>query len=377
MVLVVGAAAVLGHSRDSQSFVALAAFGGYLAPLLLEVGSTSPIMSLGYLSLLSGAALWLAWREGWPGLAALAVVGGTLMTLPAPVANATVGAYLVALILAAQYVVRRHRWVEVSAVAVILSWVTLWAGREGWGVGGVSFAVVAACLWMADLVGYVGVRAWGPVGATSRWGSATDSAEPIRGRRVDLGELAGLVITQMPAWAFYASAMTGLSETRWVGSADLIGLLLGIALGSVYLLEARTGPEGRGTAALPWRLALVLALWLVAPALPWSGLRLVAAWLVEGALFIGAGFLGGGVAARAGGLSAITLATLAYYSVLGRRPESNPAFVDAFGIIGLAVVLAPAAWALAVERVRRPAAPLSRQRRPLPGLGDGRDRAFL
>ena len=357
MVLVVGAAAALGHSRGSQSFVALAAFGGYLAPLLLEVGSTSVVMSLGYLSLLSGAALWLGWREGWPGLTALAIVGGTLMTLPAPAASAAAGVYLVALIVAAQYVARRHRWVEVSAMAVILGWLTLWAGREGWGIDGMSFAVLAAGLWMADLLGYIGVRAWSPVGATSRWGSATsDSAEPPRRRQVDLGELGGLVITYVPAWAFYASAMTGLNETRWVDSADLIGLLLGIALGSVYLLEARAGPEGRGTAGLPWRLALVLALWLVAPTLAWSGLRLVGAWLVEGALFIGAGLLGGGVTIRAGGLGAITLATLAYYNVLGRRPESNAAFIDAFGLMGLAVVLAPAAWALALERVRRAAA---------------------
>jgi uncharacterized membrane protein len=79
MVVVVGFAAVLGLLRESESFVALAALGGYLAPLLLRVETASTLFGLGYLGVLTGAALWVAYQARWPYLASLAVVGGTVL----------------------------------------------------------------------------------------------------------------------------------------------------------------------------------------------------------------------------------------------------------------------------------------------------------
>jgi uncharacterized membrane protein len=146
MVVVVAVAATLGLLRRSESFVALAAFGGYLAPILLQVESTSNLFGLGYLGLLSGAGLWVGYRGRWAYLSCVAMTGGAFLTLANQGDPALHGVYLVALLTAALVVARQRTWHFVSLLAVVLGWAVFWAGSGDWGIAGLSYAVFAAAI---------------------------------------------------------------------------------------------------------------------------------------------------------------------------------------------------------------------------------------
>jgi uncharacterized membrane protein len=138
MVIVVAAAATLGLLRNSESFVALAAVGGYLAPVLLQMESASLLFGLGYLGLLTGTGLWLAYRQGWRYLAAVAVFGGTVMALLSEGGPHLHGIYLSALVAGALLVAERRRWPGLAILAAVLGWLRDWGsprapGGRVWG----------------------------------------------------------------------------------------------------------------------------------------------------------------------------------------------------------------------------------------------------
>lgn len=151
MVLVVAAAAVLGLLRESESFVALAALGGYLAPLLLHVETESNLFGLGYLGALSAAGLWVAYRGNWPYLAGLAVAGGMIL----PVANSgdphLHGVYVTGLVAGALMVCHHRRWHYLGLLAVALGWICFAVGSASWGITGASFVAYAAAVTIAGL----------------------------------------------------------------------------------------------------------------------------------------------------------------------------------------------------------------------------------
>lgn len=351
MVSVVSMAAAMGWRRASQSFVALAAFGGYLAPLLLEVDPASIVFGLVYLGILSGAALWLAAASAWPWLAALAIAGGSLMTLPGAGGGVYVF-YLIALVGVSELIGRWRRWPEISAEALGLGWLTLWLGAGDWEVGGLALSFSGAGLWLVGLIAYVGVRDWDPYNLRPEVGDSRIAAGPAS-RRAGLAELAGLIIMVLPACAFYATALAGIADTSLSDHSEVIALGLGLVLGALYLGEGRLGERGRGIASRAWRLGLGFALWLVAPATAWSGLTLTDLWLLEGLLFTAAGMIRPWGEARVAGLAAFGLAILAYYGALSGRPAEDAAFVSGWALTGLAVAVAPAAWALGQELVKR------------------------
>ncbi|MGD2215114.1 MAG: DUF2339 domain-containing protein [Gemmatimonadales bacterium] len=210
MVVVVAIAAGLGLLRDSGSFVALAAVGGYLAPLLLQIDSTSTLFSLGYLGLLSGTGLWLAYRAGWPYLAAVAVFGGAVM---APLSEGDPhlhGIYLSALVAGALLTAERRSWGKLALLAAILGWLTLLVGSTPWEITAVGFCAYAAVLAAAGLV--IAARAaWAGLAAVTVAG----------GTLVILSSLGVPDAHGVYLLALAAAALTLARRKRWVE----IGLL--------------------------------------------------------------------------------------------------------------------------------------------------------
>lgn len=359
MVAVVLAAAFLGLIRDSESFVALAALGGYLAPLLLQVETGSTVFSLGYLGLLTAAALGVAHRAGWPRLAALAVTGGSVLALASEGDPHLHAVYLVALIAAALAIARRRRWPAVSLLAVALGWIVFWIGSGGWEISGVTFSAYAAAIWLVDLIASVGVTDW-----VSAPGAADGGAEPgpaadqlaLRQETHELAvELCGLGVTLLPPWLFFLSAMSGLEESAWRDQSEEIGIVLASLLGAVYLAQAVRGRPGRGAGSRLWRAGLGFAFWLVAPRVLWEQMGVVRAWLVQGVAFAlaGVGLKRAGV--RAAGVAAFTLAILTYLGSVAARPTADAAFFGGWALTGLAASVGLALSALALEIVELPA----------------------
>ena len=372
MVVVVAAAASLGLLRSSESFVALAAVGGYLAPLLLQMESASTLFGLGYLGLLSGSGLWLAHRGGWRYLAAVAVVGGAVMALLSEGDPHLHGIYLVALAAAALTLARRERWVEIALLAVVVGWGVLGLGWDGWSMEGLRFSLYAAGLWLACLIASLGVEL--PVddegsakpAAEVKGGedAAADEGEPAATRRRLLSPKVGdLLVTVLPPWLFYVFAMVGVGESAYAGSRGVIGFGLGLVIGSAYLAQTVWGTPSLRAMRRHWLAALGYAFWLVAPAVLWSGVALTRAWLLEGLALLAAGVLlksvevrAASLEARAASLAALGLAAITYYgdTVVG-RPELDPAFIGGWALTALAAAGALAVWGVLAERVEDPA----------------------
>ncbi len=356
MVVVVTAAAVLGLLRGSESFVALAAFGGYLAPLLLRVETASNLFGLGYLGLLSGAGLWVAYRGAWVYLAAVAVAGGAIL----PIANDgdphLHGVYLAALVAAALMLSRRRRWHNLAALAVALGWTCFWIGSGGWDIAGVTFSAYAAAIWLANLIPSLGVTDW-----ISEEGGAEGNSAPAAADRPALRqegdalvpEFVGLGLTLVPPWIFFLTAMAGIEDSVYRASREEIGCAIAVVLGAAYVAQAVWGRPGTGAGSRLWHAAVGYAFWLVAPKVLWDGITVVRAWLIEGIVFTAWGAGLRRVEARAGGLAAFTLAVLAYWGGVAARPESDSAFIGGWALTGLAACLGFVAWSLTLLRVER------------------------
>ncbi len=219
MVVVVAAAATLGLLRDSESFVALAAVGGYLAPLLLQMGSASNLFGLGYLGLLSGTGLWLAYRAGWRYLAAVAVFGGTVMALLSDGDPHLHGIYLSALVAGALLTAERRRWSKLALMTAVLGWLTLLLGGTPWEISAVGFCAYAAALAAAGLA----------IAARAGWAS-------LAGVTVAGGTLVILSSVGAPdphgvyLLALAAAALTLARRKRWVEIALLTIVLAWAAL---------------------------------------------------------------------------------------------------------------------------------------------------
>ncbi len=449
MLVVVASAATLGLLRDSESFVALAALGGYLAPLLLRAETASNLFGLGYLGLLSGAALWVAYRASWRFLASLAVVGGTLLPivstgdphlhgvyLVALVAAALVvfraqhwheesvltvafgwislwvgsgewgisgialiaytaaiataglwvayrdnwpylaglavvggtllpiastgdphlyGVYLVALVAVALTVSRRRSWHYVSLLTVALGWIALWVGGVEWGISGLAFAAYAAALWLADLIASVGVTAWtsesiGEAGETGDAGADRPALDGeydafLRG----LEDFTGLALP----WVFFAFAMVGLQDSVYQEFRDVIGFALAVVLGCLYVGQSVWSQPGYRAGSRDWPAALGCVFWLAAPAVLWEDVALARAWLVEGIVLTAAGVGFKHTIARGSGLAAFALAVITYWYTVHFRPEADPAFISGWALTGLVACLGLAAWSLASGRLER------------------------
>ncbi len=350
MAAVVGAAAALGLVRQSEAFVTLAAFGGYLAPILLTVEPESPLFGLGYLAILSGAALWVSHRAGWRYLAAVAVAGGSLMALPGEGAAHLHGVYLVTLVAATLFVARRREWPGLSVLAVALGWIALAAGSGDWGIAGLKLAAYAAALWAANLIASVGVRDWVGAELRARLGSQDITADS----KVRFSEFRGMAVSLLPPWLFFLFVNVGIGDSPYREWQDTVGLILGLAIGGFYLLLATYGPPAEGVASRVWRSSLGYSFWIVAPALQWSDIALMRAWLVEGAVFTGAGVLLRSAETRAVGLVAFVLAVLGFGNML-RHPATDPAFVSGWALTGLGVPVGVGGWALAANQLSRPA----------------------
>jgi hypothetical protein len=344
MVVVVAAAASLGLLRDSESFVALAAVGGYLAPLLLRMESASTLFGLGYLGLLSGTGLWLAHRGGWRYLAVVAVVGGAVMALLSEGDPHLHGVYLVALAAAALTLARRERWVEIALLAVVVAWGVLGLGWDEWSMVGLRFSLYAAGLWLACLIASLGVEL------------AVDderSAKPAATKRALLSpNVSDFLVTVLPPWLFYLFAMVGVGDSAYAESRGSIGFGLGLVIGSAYLAQTVWGTPSIRATRRHWLAALGYAFWLVAPAVLWSGVVLARVWLLEGLALVAAGVLLRSVEARAASLAALGLAAMVYYGgAVANRPDLDPAFIGGWALTALAVAGALAVWGMAVESV--------------------------
>ncbi len=357
MVLVVGVAAVLGLVRGAESFVSLAAFGGYLAPLLLQVETDSPLFGLAYLGALTIAGLLVAQRARWKWLATLSAIGGTVMILAGEGGPNLHGTYLVAILAAALAVARGRAWHAVSLLALFLAWVSFWTGSDNWDLAGLTYAAYAGGLWVATLIASVGVTDWlAPkmrddyVAAKAEGRVASGSLEAD----VLIGETMGLAITLLPPWFFLASAVAGLSESAYREQREEIGLVLALLLGALYLALAAWGASGRGAAGRFWRRALGYSFWLVGPRILWENAAVVRAWLVEGIAFSGLGVLRNSLEARTAGLTAFGLAVLTYWGALAVRPVGDAAFVGAWALTGLAAAVGLSLWAAAVARASTP-----------------------
>lgn len=75
MVLVTISSCAMAIRRSSLAIAALGLAGGFATPSLLSTGSDRPLMLFGYLFLLDGALLFVAYKRRWPGLALLSLVG--------------------------------------------------------------------------------------------------------------------------------------------------------------------------------------------------------------------------------------------------------------------------------------------------------------
>ncbi len=357
MVVVVAVAAAMGLLRKSESFVALAAFGGYLAPILVQVESASNAFGLGYVGLLSAAGLWVAHRGRWVYLAGLAVLGGATL----PVANqgdpGLHGVYLVAIVAAALVIARRRRWHYVSLLAVVVGWIAFWVGSPDWGIAGVSFAAFAAALWSADLIASLGIRDWvsTPDEAEPGTKEATLDRPALRHEQESAPlEVTGLILTLVPPWLFLLTAMNGIQNSVYSNWSGEIGLSLALALGAVYVAQAIWIGPGMGAGSRLWPAATGLALWIVAPRLLWSEIGVVRTWLIEGAIFTAFGVWREWVTARTAGLAAFVLAVLTYWGLAAVRTTADPAFFSGFALTGLGTCAGLLAWSLALVRLERP-----------------------
>ncbi len=340
---VVVAAGSYGVARSSQALLAFAAFGGYLAPLVLQLEVTSTVFALGYLGILSGAGFLIAYRTGWPYLATVAIAGGSIMALPGHGDPHLHGIYLVALVTTALVTARARSWTVLSLLTVLLGWFTLASGRGAFEINGLELTGYAAALWAANLLAIVGVSDW--VGDEVR--KRADSGAGTSEKEVDLAEISSVALTLVPAGLFYLFAVLGVRESPYRDWQDTVGLLLGLGLGGFYVTLAKYGPQGRGAAQRELCSGLGYALWLIAPALQWSEAALARAWLAEGALLTGFGVMRGAWAMRAAGLAAFVLAGATYFAATGRDPL-DPAFISFWALSGLAASLGVGAWSLAL-----------------------------
>jgi hypothetical protein len=78
MIATTGACITLASARRSVVVAALGLFGGFVTPLALSTGQDRPIALFGYLLVLDGAMLWLAYRRRWAWLALASLVGTAL-----------------------------------------------------------------------------------------------------------------------------------------------------------------------------------------------------------------------------------------------------------------------------------------------------------
>jgi hypothetical protein len=371
MVAVVTVAAALGLLRRSESFVALAAFGGYLAPILLQVEAASNVFGLGYLGLLSAAGLLVAFTGRWAYLASLALLGGAALPLQNQGDPALHGAYLVTLVAAALVIARLRRWHYVSLLAVSLGWVALWMGSTDWGIMGVSFAAFAAALLSANLIASLGVRDWVPTaGKRKRETVETTVDRPAlrHGPRSATLEVTGLILTVVPPWLFLATALNGIENSvydDWIGE---IGLSLALLLGAAYVAQAIWIGPGIGAGSRLWPAATGLALWIFAPLLLWEEIGVVRTWVIEGAIFTAVGVWWERMTARTAGLVAFGLAGLMYWALEAVRTTGDPAFYSGSALTGLAACAGLLAWSLALVRLERPKS-WERSIRPLVMLG--------
>ncbi|UCF20408.1 MAG: DUF2339 domain-containing protein [Gemmatimonadota bacterium] len=373
MVIVVTVAAALGLIRGAESFVSLAAFGGYLAPLLIQVETDSPLFGLAYLGALTIAGLVAAQRARWVWLATLSVIGGTVMILAGEGGPHLHGTYVVVILGASLAVARSRIWHAVSLLALLLAWASFWTGSESWGLAGVAFAGYAAGLWVVALIACVGVGDW--LADRTRQGylaAKAQSGAPIGSLEADvlIGEVKGLAITLLPPWFLLGSVMAGLSESRYQEQREEIGLALALFLGALYLGLATWGGPGKGAASQLWRRALGYSFWLFGPTMLWGNAAVVRAWVVEGIALSGFGVLRNSVEARTAGLTAFGLGALTYWGALTVRPAADAAFVGAWALTGLAACGGLAAWALALTH-SSPLRDWERQLRPVALLAAG------
>lgn len=343
MVVVVCAAGGLGLLRRAEAFVALAAFGGYLAPILLHVEPASAAFGLGYLAALSGAGLVVAVRADWAYLGAMAMIGGAVMTLPDVGAPDLHGVYLVLLVGGALAAARRRRWPAVAALALVFGWSVLAVSYDAWNLEALRLAGYGTALWAAGLAGTLGVVDWVP--------SADRPTEAAR-READVLELLVTATELLAPAAFYAVAIVGVRASAFRGSSDGVALVLGLVLGAVQLAAARYARADVSRRAA--RAALGYAFWLVAPMFPWHGGAVARAWVIEGFVLA---VLGGRLrspAARGAALAALALAALQLAGTALQAATQDPAFISLAALTRLAIVGGLLAWALIVEATPNP-----------------------
>ncbi|UCC74726.1 MAG: DUF2339 domain-containing protein [Gemmatimonadota bacterium] len=242
MVAVVAAAAALGLIRDSESFVALAAVGGYLAPLLLRIDTASNLFGLGYLGLLSGTGLWLAYRARWAYLAAVAVVGGTALALLGRGDPHLHGVYLSALVAGALLTAERRGWTELALLTAVLGWLTLLVGSTPWEITAVGFCAYAAFLAAAGL-GIAARAEWAGLAAVTVVAGtlvllSSDGVPDAHG--VYLLALAGaaLTVARRKRWVEVALLTIVLAwATLWLGRNGwgILGLRFSLYAGGMWL----------------------------------------------------------------------------------------------------------------------------------------------
>jgi len=244
MVVVVVSAAVLGLFRDSESFVTLAALGGYLAPLLLRAETASNLFGLGYLGLLSGAALWVAYRGSWPSLASLAVVGGTLLPIASTGDPHLHGVYLAALVAAALVVTRVRSWHEVSLLTMAFGWISLWLGSGEWGISGTALiayaaAIAAAGLWVAYKDNWPYLAGLAVAGGTLL--PVASSGDPhIHGVYLVALVVAALTVSRRRSWHYVSLLTVALGWIAlWVGGVEwgISGLAFAAYAAALWLAD--------------------------------------------------------------------------------------------------------------------------------------------
>lgn len=225
LVVVVGSAAVTGLRRESESFVALAAFGGYLAPILLQVETESNVFGLGYLGLLSIAGLFVAHRGRWAYLASVALAGGSIL----PIANAGDPqfhvVYLALLVAAALTVSLRRSWHYLSLLAVALGWMSFGLGHHEWGVTGMTFfagaaAISAAGLWVAHRAKWPYLAALAVTGGTLL-PLASPGDPHLHGVYLVALVVSALIVSRHRRWHLASALAVGLGWlSYWLGSDD-------------------------------------------------------------------------------------------------------------------------------------------------------------
>ncbi len=78
MVAVTATCVTLALRRDAPSIAVLGLLGGFLTPLALSTGTDRPVALFGYVLLLDGAMLWLAYKRRWTWMALLCLVATAL-----------------------------------------------------------------------------------------------------------------------------------------------------------------------------------------------------------------------------------------------------------------------------------------------------------